>query len=164
MRPWRARHWRLLGACTRPGCSSLNAPNLTLVTDHRPLVGLLGDKALTDISNPETLPPEGENTELSIHHLLLTWQEELCCRSFVKIPSTQSAAGHERGGPGYGHTGGNRGSGDSRAGCVPVPHPGLGRGHAGCAWQTSYSSPKWVTATGAAAGRRRSAACAPTTT
>ena len=30
----------------------LGCPNLTLVTDHRPLVGLLGDKALADISNP----------------------------------------------------------------------------------------------------------------
>ena len=29
------------------GCS-----NLSLVTDHRPLVGLLGDKALTDVTNP----------------------------------------------------------------------------------------------------------------
>ena len=30
----------------------LGCPNLLLVTDHRPLVGLLGDKALTDVANP----------------------------------------------------------------------------------------------------------------
>ena len=30
----------------------LGCPNLLLVTDHRPLVGLLGDRALKDISNP----------------------------------------------------------------------------------------------------------------
>ncbi|XP_063846184.1 uncharacterized protein LOC135092003 [Scylla paramamosain] len=28
-------------------------PNLLLVTDHRPLVGLLGDKALTNVANPQ---------------------------------------------------------------------------------------------------------------
>ena len=51
MRRWRGKRWPWCGASKKPDFL-LGCPNLTIVTDHRPLTKLLGDRALTEIANP----------------------------------------------------------------------------------------------------------------
>ncbi|KAK4326776.1 hypothetical protein Pmani_002793 [Petrolisthes manimaculis] len=69
----------------------LGCPNLVLVTDHRPLVGILSNKALTDIVNPRLFRLKEQTLQYQFTNALLTRQKELCSGLSVKIPLHENA-------------------------------------------------------------------------
>ena len=54
----------------------LRCPNLILVTDHKPVVKLFGDKVLSYILNPMLLAMKEKNFNLQLQCEISLWQEE----------------------------------------------------------------------------------------
>ena len=65
----------------------LECPNLMLVTDHKPLVKLFGDKELRDILNPRLLAMKEKKLNLQLQYEVSPWKKEPR-RFFIKISST----------------------------------------------------------------------------
>lgn len=68
----------------------LGCPNLSVVTDHHPLLKFLGNMALTDIANPRLFRLKEKNPTIQVHHQILTGKEEFRCQLSVALPTLKT--------------------------------------------------------------------------
>lgn len=65
----------------------LGCPNLLLVTDHRPLVGLFGDRALKDISNPRLFRLKEKTLQFHFHVKYLPGKKNCAADALSRYPA-----------------------------------------------------------------------------
>ena len=58
--------------------------DLIVVTDHKPLVKLLGDRTLDEISKQSIVSNQTANTSLALLCLPYAWQDQLCSRCHIQ--------------------------------------------------------------------------------
>ena len=71
----------------------LGCPNLLLVTDHRPLVGLLGDKALTDVANPRLFRLKERTLQFKFTIRYLPGKKNCAADFLSRYPSMKATPG-----------------------------------------------------------------------